>query len=166
LPWWPWSLIVAVGYTAILTLGLAIADDLSWHAVSIYGTSSVVVGLFLGPTYARAGRQQLAVVEDLPEDKQRVAERASRGGSIPTAPVTHRGALSLTEHRLGVIERSLVLRTVMMSVCLLGGVALALYVSAWFAAVSVLLAAGIVFGIRQRAQYRRRVAVLADGLVR
>jgi hypothetical protein len=48
----------------------------------------------------------------------------------------------------------------------LAGVALAVYVNAWFAVLSLLLAAGIAAGIRQRARFQHQIAVLADDFVR
>jgi hypothetical protein len=85
---------------------------------------------------------------------------------VPADPETHRGALTLAEHRLGLIERSFTTLTVLMCICLAGGVAMSVFATAWFSIPAVILAGTAVYSVRQRSRFSRRVALLSDGFVR
>lgn len=165
-PWWLWALVVAVSYAGWLTVVTVWIDDLSWHKTLMQLPGSIIVGLIVGPVCARGYKQRLAVVQYLPEDKVEAAERASRRGPVPSDPETHAGALTLAEHRLGVIERGFITRNVVMCVVLVCGVAISVFGTLWFSLPTVLFAVAVADTVRQRSQFTRRVALLADGFVR
>jgi hypothetical protein len=56
LPTWRWSLITTAGYAAVRVLIAVIADELTWSSVLVYTPSVLIVGLAMGPAYARTSR--------------------------------------------------------------------------------------------------------------
>ncbi|MCU1681319.1 MAG: hypothetical protein JWQ81_2058 [Amycolatopsis sp.] len=164
-PWWLLCLIAAVFNAACWLMGAVITNDMTGHVLYIIIPPSLIAGLMMGLTFSHTLKRTLTLIEDLPRDKLRAAERASRRGPAPSDEETRRGALSVAEHRFGVIDRSFTASLVMLSIILIGCVASSVFATPWFSVLTVLFAATMVLTVRQRSQFQRQVVVLADSFV-